>query len=408
MNDYKILFRNKNLSIVLFSQLVFQLGIWFGTIGNLRFLQLHLTSSFFQAFFLVIGGVIGVLIGPYAGRYIDSTSKTKVLQLVGIMRIISVICMLLAIYTDSLWWMLVYSIGIGCSASFFNPTIQSIIPKIIHTDQLIMVNAINVNIITVSRIFGAVLAGVLLTIAPLYTLFLIALIAYVLLYILNQLLVVKEDDFQRGTAKSTFHFREIIPLFHKNYLLKMVLILSIIPLIFISGFNLFVIEISHQSNSSIMGILYFVEGTSILIAGFFVKKLVRHSLQPVKILLLICFFMGISQWLLSFSIISLSIFAFGLFGLAYGIFNPLLYTFSQQTIPSELHGRFFSLKTMLDRTVLQLFLVLIGFLLDYIGYQLLVMALGTLTIVIVICSFIIYRFQIKKLIIPNQGINEKI
>lgn len=118
MNDYKILFRNKNLSIVLFSQLVFQLGIWFGTIGNLRFLQLHLTSSFFQAFFLVIGGVIGVLIGPYAGRYIDSTSKTKVLQLVGIMRIISVICMLLAIYTDSLWWMLMYSIGIGCSASF--------------------------------------------------------------------------------------------------------------------------------------------------------------------------------------------------------------------------------------------------------------------------------------------------
>ncbi|PGA46443.1 MFS transporter, partial [Bacillus pseudomycoides] len=140
-----------------------------------------------------------------------------------------------------------------------------------------------------------------------------------------------------------------------------------------------------QSNSSIMGILYFVEGTSILIAGFFVKKLVRHSLQPVKILLLICFFMGISQWLLSFSTISLSIFAFGLFGLAYGIFNPLLYTFSQQTIPSELHGRFFSLKTMLDRTVLQLFLVLIGFLLDYIGYQLLVMVLGTLTMVIVIC-----------------------
>jgi MFS transporter, DHA3 family, macrolide efflux protein len=162
VNFFKTILRNKNLSIVLGSQLVFQLGIWFGTIGNLQFLQTHIESHFFQAFFLVMGGIIGVIIGPYAGRYIDVTLKVKVLRLVGVMRIISVIAMLIAIYTGSIYWMMIYSIGIGCSASFFNPTIQTILPLIVDKEDLITVNSININIITLSRIFGAVLAGLLL------------------------------------------------------------------------------------------------------------------------------------------------------------------------------------------------------------------------------------------------------
>jgi MFS family permease len=168
VNFSKAIWRNTNLNIVLGSQLVFQLGIWFGTIGNLQFLQTHIESHVLQAFFLVIGGIIGVIIGPYAGRYIDVTSKVKVLKLVGIMRIMSVVAMLMAIYTGSIYWMILYSIGIGCSASFFNPTIQTILPSIVNKEELITVNAININIITLSRIFGAVLAGLLLTVAPLY------------------------------------------------------------------------------------------------------------------------------------------------------------------------------------------------------------------------------------------------
>jgi len=162
VNFFKTILRNKNLSIVLGSQLVFQLGIWFGTIGNLQFLQTHIESHFFQAFFLVMGGIIGVIIGPYAGRYIDVTLKVKVLRLVGVMRIISVIAMLIAIYTGSIYWMMIYSIVIGCSASFFIPTIQTILPLIVDKEDLITVNSININIITLSRIFGAVLAGLLL------------------------------------------------------------------------------------------------------------------------------------------------------------------------------------------------------------------------------------------------------
>ena len=387
MNFFKTILQNKNLSIVLGSQLVFQLGIWFGTIGNLQFLQKHVESHVFQAFFLVIGGIIGVIIGPYAGRYIDVTPKVKLLRLVGVMRIVSVIAMLIAIYTGSIYWMMIYSIGIGCSASFFNPTIQTILPSIVDKEDLITVNAINVNIITLSRIFGAVLAGLLLTIAPLYVLFSIALIAYLTLYFINFLLVVPEA-LQQNVKKTKTKFKDIFPIILRDHSIKIVLVVSIIPLIFISGFNLFVIEVGKGQPVFIMGILYFVEGASILVAGLFIKKVIKRYKKHVFILLVACCLMGIAQLLLSLTSIYITVLAFGLFGLAYGMFNPLLYTYSQQKVPSDIHGRFFSFKTMIDRTIMQLCLVIIGFLLDQIGYKSLMMLLGLCTFTLVFSIFI--------------------
>ena len=394
MNSLKTILKNKNLSIVLGSQLVFQMGIWFGTIGNLQFLQQHIESHTLQAFFLVIGGIVGVMIGPYAGRYIDVTSKVKVLRLVGLMRITSVIAMLIAIYTGSIYWMVVYSIGIGCSASFFNPTIQTILPSIVDKDDLITVNAININIITLSRIFGAVLAGLLLTIAPLYVLFIIALIAYITLYFINFLLSIP-DNLKLNNKKVKTKFKEIFPIILKNHAIKTVLVLSIIPLIFISGFNLFVIEVGKGKPGFIMGILYFVEGSSILIAGIFIKKIIKKYQKQVLILLFACGLMGGAQLLLSLTNLYITVLAFGLFGLAYGMFNPLLYTYSQQKVPSDIHGRFFSFKTMIDRTIMQLCLVLIGFLLDKIGYNSLMMLLGLCTFTLVISTFISLRINSK-------------
>lgn len=382
MNSSKKLLKNKNLSIILASQLVFQLGIWFGTIGNLQFLQNRVESHFLQAFFLVVGGIIGVIIGPYAGSYIDVKPKVKVLKMVGVMRIVSVLAMLIAIYTGSIYWMVLYSIGIGCSASFFNPTLQTILPSIVNKDDLIMVNALNINIITLSRIFGAVLAGLLLTVAPLYVLFLIALLAYLILYLLNSFLDVP-DLLQQNVNKRNNKFKDIFPIIKRNQSVKIVLALSIIPLIFISGFNLFVIEIGKGQPSFILGVLYFVEGISILVAGLFIKKIIERFTKHVIILLISCCLMGVAQLLLSLSSIYIAVLGFGLFGLAYGTFNPLLYTYSQQKVPSAIHGRFFSFKTMIDRTLMQICLVLIGFLLDQIGYRSLMLLLGLCTFTLV-------------------------
>lgn len=52
-----------------------ELGIWFGVIGMLEFLQQHVHSFFLQSVILVSGILFSIVIGPFAGKVVDQTSK---------------------------------------------------------------------------------------------------------------------------------------------------------------------------------------------------------------------------------------------------------------------------------------------------------------------------------------------
>lgn len=150
-------FQNRDLNIVLTSQLLSQISLWVGLIGNLQFLQQNVDSSFMQAIFLVSSSVASVFISPYAGKIIDQFHATSVFKWVGLLRIISVCAMLIALLVNSVWWLLVYGILVGISASFFEPSVQTVIPRVTSKDKLVTVNAINLNIVTSARIFGTML-----------------------------------------------------------------------------------------------------------------------------------------------------------------------------------------------------------------------------------------------------------
>ncbi|PIE93641.1 MFS transporter [Bacillus fungorum] len=380
---------NKNLLIILASQLLFQLGLWIGIIGNLEFLQKNVSSHLLQSMFLVMGSVSSVFIAPYAGRLIDEISQKYILVTVGCMRIISVSAMFIALFTDSVWWMLLYSIGVGCSAAFFEPTVQAILPKISSPDGLIKVNALNLNMVTLARIFGASIGGILLLFLSLWTIYLIVLAIFLIVLILIIFLdFEKSNEVQFGVKqkkRQKVSFGEIFPIIKQNLLLKMIISFSIIPLIFISGFNLFVIQISEiQGNSFIKGILYSVEGISIIVSSSLLFIL-KNKMKPLSILYSSIIIITLVQFLLLKSeIMFIPILAFILFGFAYGLFNPMLNTISQKNISSNLHGRFFAFKLMIERIVLQISMLLIGFLLDVVGFYGVNIILGTLSLIIVI------------------------
>ena len=55
------------------------------------------------------------------------------------------------------------------------------------------------------------------------------------------------------------------------------LILSIIPLLFIAGFNLMVINISEmQHDPTIKGFIYTIEGVAFMLGAFVIKRLSDH------------------------------------------------------------------------------------------------------------------------------------
>ena len=116
------MWRNRNVWIVLIGEFVVGIGLWAGIIGNLAFMTKLVPSDFHKSVILAIGMLAGLLVAPLAGRIIDSTSKKKVLLLSSLARIASVLFMFIAIYTQSIIWMVAFLISLQIAATFFMPS----------------------------------------------------------------------------------------------------------------------------------------------------------------------------------------------------------------------------------------------------------------------------------------------
>ncbi|WP_408011302.1 hypothetical protein ACJROX_13925 [Pseudalkalibacillus sp. A8] len=62
---------NKNLLILMGGVLIAEMGMWLDLIGNLHFLQQHVSSRFLQSVILIVGTLVTILFSPAAGPLID-------------------------------------------------------------------------------------------------------------------------------------------------------------------------------------------------------------------------------------------------------------------------------------------------------------------------------------------------
>lgn len=379
------MWKNRNVWIICIGELIAGVGLWTSIIANLEFMQQHVPSDFLKAVILFIGLLAGVLVGPLAGRVIDSSKKKTVLLYSGIGRMVSVCFMFVALQQESLLWMVLFAISLQISAAFYFPALQAIIPLAVEEKQLLTLNGIHMNVATVGRIAGTALAGLMLTVMSLYSLYLASLIAYVFLLISTWYINVDESKKDGETRQSSRSkgFKEIIPLLKGMPVVTRILLLTIVPTLFIGGFNLMVINISElQNDSTIKGLLYTVEGCCFMLGTVLVKRLSGGSMM--QRLFAFSILVAVSHLLLFFGDDKLmSLVAFGLFGLSIGCFFPIVSTVFQTQVPREYHGRFFSFRTMFDRVLFQIILLCTGMLLDLIGLKYMVLVFGIFSLLLV-------------------------
>lgn len=384
---------NRNVWIILTGEFVAGLGLWLGIIGNLEFMQEKIPSDFLKSLLLAAGLLAGIAVGPYAGRLTDQVSKKTVMLLSGIVRAVSVIFMLIAIATGSVWWMLVFLILLQISAAFYFPALQAAIPLIVSDRELLQMNGVHMNVSTLSRIIGTALAGILLVAVPLSMLYTGSLVAYIILLILTWFLNIDEskdkDNPIRKLPNTKTSFKDVFPIIKNLPIVFMTLLMTLAPLLFLGGFNILVINISElQDSSAIKGWIYTAEGVSFM-AGAFIIKQISSKISPYTILFTCSFFIGLSQLLLYFADLPLmTILTFVIFGFTVGCFFPTAATIFQTKVPKEFHGRFFSFRNMLDRIVFQVVLLMTGFLLDLIGLQFMGVLYGIITIVITVIFYV--------------------
>lgn len=380
------MWKNRNVWILLTGEFIAGLGLWLGIIGNLEFMQEKVPSDFLKSLLMATGLLAGIAVGPYAGRLTDQSSKKAVMLMSGILRAVSVIFMLIAIATGSVWWMVVFFVLFQISAAFYFPALQAAIPLVVADKDLLQLNGVHMNVSTLSRIVGTAAAGILLVLLPLSLLYIGSLVAYIILFILTWFLNIDEDRGKQQSSKGKqekTNFKDVFPIIKGLPIVLMTLLMTLVPLLFLGGFNLMVINISElQDSSAIKGWIYTAEGVSFMIGAFFIKQ-ISDKISPYTILFGSSFLIGISQLFLYFADVPmLTIIAFLIFGFSVGCFFPTAATIFQTKVPKDFHGRFFSFRNMLDRIGFQVVLLITGSLLDLIGLQLMCVLFGGLSIIL--------------------------
>ncbi|WP_026564628.1 MFS transporter [Bacillus sp. UNC41MFS5] len=377
--------RNKNVWILLTGEFIAGLGLWLGVIGNLEFMQEKLPSDFLKSLLLAAGLLAGIAFGPYSGRLTDQVSKKTVMLLAGFVRAVSVVFMLIAIATGSIWWMVVFLVLLQISAAFYFPALQAALPLIVSEKDLLQLNGMHMNVSTLSRIIGTAAAGILLVVLPLSMLYVGSLAAYIVLFILTFFIDIDESktlQIAKNSPTEKTSFKDVFPIIKGLPIVLMTLIMTLVPVLFLGGFNLVVINISElQDSSAIKGWIYTTEGISFMLGAFLIK-LISDRTSPYIILFACSFLIGGSQLLLYLADVPvLTIVAFAFFGFSVGCFFPTAATIFQTKIPKEFHGRFFSFRNMLDRVTYQIVLLISGFLLDLIGLQLMCVLFGGISVI---------------------------
>ncbi|WP_456273401.1 MFS transporter [Bacillus sp. AK031] len=400
------MWKNKNVWIILIGEFVAGLGLWLGIIGNLEFMQEKVPSDFMKSVILAIGLLAGLLLGPLAGRVTDQVNKKTVMLASGFGRAVSVIFMFLAISTGSVMWMVVFMICIQVSAAFYFPALQAAIPMVAKEKDLLQLNGVHMNVATLSRILGTALAGILLVVMSLFMLYFLSLVAYLILFVMTMFLQLDEtSDKSAATAKKHAGggFKEVFPIIKGLPIVLMTLVMTLIPLLFIGGFNLMVINISElQDSSAIKGWIYTAEGIAFMAGAFFVKQ-ISGTRSPYTILFSFSFVIGIAQMLLFFADQAvMSVFAFAVFGFAVGCFFPTAATIFQTRIPKEFHGRFFSFRNMLDRLIFQIVLLVTGLFLDLMGLQKMTLLFGVVSLIATGVFYLRYR-QLKLTVLAEKA-----
>lgn len=403
--------KNKNVWILLSGEFIAGLGLWLGIIGNLEFMQVKVPSDFLKSIILAGGLLAGIAVGPLAGRITDQVSKKKVMLVSGFARSLSVIFMLIAIQTGSVWWMVVFLVFLQVSAAFYFPALQAAIPLVVAEKDLLQLNGLHMNMGTLSRILGTALAGMLLVVLSLSMLYTLSLVAYLGLFFLTWFLkfdeVKKESHGSKGSKPASSGFKDIFPVIKGIPIVFMTLVLTLIPVLFLGGFNLVVINISElQDSTAIKGWIYTIEGIGFMLGAFLVKRISLKS-SPYSILFFFSFVIGMAQALLYFADVPvLSLLAFLIFGFAVGCFFPTASTIFQTRVQKDFHGRFFSFRNMLDRISFQVVLLMTGFFLDAVGLQYMCVIFGTLSLVMTGIFYTKFKKQRTGLVVEEKVSNQ--
>lgn len=184
-----------------------------------------------------------IILGPFAGVIVDRCDRKKLIILGDLIRGIGMLMIAILALNGSLkiWMVMLMGIVLGICSSFFNPSIQSVLPEIVPSDKLIKANSSYQMATTGADIVGQSIGGLLYTVIGAPLMFLINSISYLFSSFTEGFIKIPKierkninitfrEDFMEG-IKFILRFkgliRSLIMAFFVNFLFGMIRVLII-------------------------------------------------------------------------------------------------------------------------------------------------------------------------------------
>ncbi|AYK05088.1 MFS transporter [Brevibacillus laterosporus] len=359
--------KNKSFLLLMSGEIVAGITMWVCLLLNLQFMSQIMKTNLGTGLLLMTGMLASILFLPTVGKMIDLYDKQKILIASSCLRCLAPIFMYLAISYTSIGWLVASLIVNQVAGSMYLPTVRAGLPALVGEANLLSANTLYMNIATMARIAGTAVGGLLLTVFTMQAVTMGAVIGFLILVIIVLFVRIPKSHHKRKQTEK-LKFIEVFEIMKKEPSVTVGLISTGVVTLFLGGFNLLVLAFGKlQDSSTIMGYIYAIEGASVLLAGFFVQKLVSQ-VNLVRVSSLLVVVIGIAEWGMSFSTSPVMVLlSFGLLGFTLGFIFPMVTTVFQKRLPEMVQGRFFSFKEIVDRIIIQVAMLLTSASLDFIG-----------------------------------------
>lgn len=383
-------------------EIVAGITMWVCMLLNLQFMSKIMQTNLGTGLLLMTGMLASILFLPTVGKMIDQYDKQKILIASSCIRCLAPVFMYFAISYTSIGWLVASLIVNQVAGSMYLPTVRAGLPALVGEANLLSANTLYMNIATMARIAGTAVGGLLLSLFPMQTVTVGAFFGFLMLVFIVLFVQIPQSHQKQKQTGEKLKFTEVFELMKKEPSVTVGLVSTGVVTLFLGGFNLLVLAFGKlQDSSTIMGYIYAVEGSSVLLAGIFVQKLVSR-VNLVQLSSLLVLVIGMAEWGMSFSTNQIMVLlSFGLLGFTLGFIYPMVTTVFQKRLPETVQGRFFSFKEIVDRIIIQVAMLITSASLDFIGLSTFLILLGFFTICTGLLTYLYGKRQ--NLVVTHLG-----
>jgi len=386
MTGLDLLRSNQNYRNLWLASVGSQFGNWFNEVA-LAQVTLTLTHSpAAMGFVLLCRSLPAVILGPFAGPFVDKFPKKPFLLVTDLVRAVFALALSFAVILHTSWILYVVSVLLGVSGVLFGPARNAAIPLIVSQDGLATANGLESQASGLIQIVGAACGGIVAaTLGPIAC-FIINAVSY--LWSAFHILRCRWEEGNGVNRNGTPYVQSLKEGFQEalhNRTVRAIILIGISWGLAGGGYYILIPvlgqQVYHMGGLGI-GVLYVIDGVGVLIGAYAVNRYVgKHHRRAV-----IWYGVAYLTQALFFGVMTqFTVFAWGalmllLMRISSGVIIPLDTYMLQVSARPDVRGRVFALHGSTYGGVMQLSYALMGLALARFGIPTVGIVIGAMSL----------------------------